>query len=78
MDLKYLIIAGFLLIFIGMLTVAYGLLRAAERGKIEGGGVVVIGPFPIAFGTSEAIAKAMIAVGIVLAILFAFLLLRAI
>jgi uncharacterized protein (TIGR00304 family) len=78
MQLKYLIVVGFLLVFLGMLTIAYGLLRAAGGGRIEGGGVVVIGPFPVAFGTSEALAKAMIVVGIVLAALFAFLLLRAI
>ncbi|MCS7132077.1 MAG: DUF131 domain-containing protein [Hadesarchaea archaeon] len=77
MHLKYFIAAGLLLVFIGMLTIAYGLFKAAERGRVEGGGVVVIGPFPIAFGTSEAIAKAMVLVGIVLAVLFAFLLLRA-
>ncbi|TDA32506.1 MAG: hypothetical protein DSO02_05345, partial [Hadesarchaea archaeon] len=40
------------------------------------GGVVVIGPFPIAFGTSETMAKLMAAVGLILALLFILLLWR--
>jgi len=38
-----------------------------EGGRAEGGGVILIGPFPIAFGTSEAIAKTMLAIGIAIA-----------
>ena len=42
------IIAGFLLVFIGTLISALG-----GNGDVEGGGVIMIGPIPIVFGTSR-------------------------
>jgi len=42
-----LIMIGFLLVFIGMLLSA-----ASGEGEVEGGGVIMIGPIPIIFGTS--------------------------
>ncbi|MEM2865912.1 MAG: DUF131 domain-containing protein [Candidatus Hadarchaeales archaeon] len=71
-----LLLAGFLLLVVGILLLTLGMWGMVERGRVEGGGVVVIGPFPIAFGTSETIAKAMAAVGLALALLFVFLMLR--
>ncbi|AFA39916.1 putative membrane protein [Pyrobaculum oguniense TE7] len=51
-----LIFAGFALIVLSLLVAA---LRSGEeeRGKAEAGGVVLIGPVPIVFGTSEGITK---------------------
>ncbi|MCD6373478.1 MAG: DUF131 domain-containing protein [Thermococcus sp.] len=43
-----LILVGFILIFIGTL-----LLAAHGEGEVEGGGVIMIGPIPIVFGTSR-------------------------
>ena len=43
-----LILVGFLLIFIGILLSA-----AHGEGDLEGGGVIMIGPIPIVFGTSR-------------------------
>jgi uncharacterized protein (TIGR00304 family) len=70
------LLAGLLLLLLGILLLALGMWGVAERGRVEGGGVVVMGPFPIAFGTSEGMARAMAAVGFVLVLLFFFLLLR--
>ncbi|MEM2282006.1 MAG: DUF131 domain-containing protein [Candidatus Hadarchaeales archaeon] len=62
---------GLLLVLAGMFLMTVGMLRAG--GRAEGGGVILIGPFPIAFGTSEGIAKLMLAVGIALAVFFILL-----
>lgn len=50
-----LILVGFLIILGGMAIVALGIISSAES-EIEGGGAVVIGPIPIAFGTSKSLA----------------------
>ncbi|MEM0358610.1 MAG: DUF131 domain-containing protein [Candidatus Hadarchaeales archaeon] len=70
------LLVGFLLLLLGILFLTLGVWGMAERGRVEGGGVVVIGPFPIAFGTSETIAKLMAAVGLILALLFILLVWR--
>ncbi|MCX8188931.1 MAG: DUF131 domain-containing protein [Nitrososphaeria archaeon] len=46
-----LFILGFILIFIGIILSIFTKIAAGEA-KVEGGGVVLIGPVPIAFGTS--------------------------
>jgi len=61
---------GLLLLLLGTILMLVSMLRGA--GRTEGGGVILIGPFPIAFGTSEAIAKTMLAIGVSL---FVFLIL---
>ncbi|WP_460129321.1 TIGR00304 family membrane protein [Thermococcus prieurii] len=43
-----LILIGFLLVFVGTLVSAFG-----SGGDVEGGGVVMIGPIPIVFGTNR-------------------------
>lgn len=50
-----LIIAGIALIFIGFLLVFLGTLISAlgGEGEVEGGGVIMIGPIPIVFGTNR-------------------------
>jgi len=74
---------GFILVFIGFfilfLSPFYGEILAeithtpeeldVERKK-EYGGVILIGPFPIAFGSSEKIAKIMLIFGIVIFAIF--------
>ena len=44
---------GLSLILIGVLLVAAPL--ALQRGEVKGGGIVLIGPFPIIFGGSKAL-----------------------
>lgn len=41
---------GFILIFIGILLSIFTKIGSGEA-KVEGGGVVLVGPIPIAFGT---------------------------
>jgi len=67
-----LILAGFMLLFL------YTLLSAGQQQKssVNVGGVVMIGPVPIIFGTSQGIiivAEILAIVLIILAILFFFL-----
>ncbi|MEO2151659.1 MAG: DUF131 domain-containing protein [Thermococcus sp.] len=52
---EVLIGAGIVLIFIGFLLVFIGTLISAlgGEGDVEGGGVIMIGPIPIVFGTSR-------------------------
>ncbi len=73
---EVLLLAGFLLLVAGLLLLTLGMWGMAERGRVEGGGVVVVGPFPIAFGTGEAIARVMAVLGLALALLFVLLMLR--
>ncbi|HDI75339.1 MAG: hypothetical protein DRJ52_10195 [Thermoprotei archaeon] len=66
-----LIAAGIVLCIIGMLAL---MLRAAKGfGKVSGGGLVLIGPFPIVFGTSTKIVRIMILISIVLVAIFLIL-----
>jgi len=55
MDGKGLILAGMGLILIGFLLVFIGTIVSAlgGEGDVEGGGVIMIGPIPIVFGTSR-------------------------
>ncbi|BES81430.1 TIGR00304 family membrane protein [Pyrodictium abyssi] len=66
-----LIPAGIALIFIGMLLVFMGVFYSIIRssGKGEYGGVVVIGPFPIVFGTSSDAVKIAVIGAIVMMVL---------
>jgi len=73
MDFKWFLLLGLSLVLIGIFVITIGLIKFAEKAKVEGGGVIVIGPFPIAFGTNESIAKVMVIVGIIIALLFLLL-----
>jgi uncharacterized protein (TIGR00304 family) len=59
---------GIVLAMVGTLLILLPALRAREgvEGKTEGGAVVVIGPLPLVFGTSERIAKALMVLAIAL------------
>jgi uncharacterized protein (TIGR00304 family) len=51
-----LIVVGMLLIIIGFVVVMAGvvkMVKTEEAGSIRGGGVILIGPFPIVFGTDR-------------------------
>jgi uncharacterized protein (TIGR00304 family) len=70
-----LISLGFVLIFLGMVLIMVGMLSEAVRPKeVEGrgAGIVMIGPFPIIFGTDAESVKTVIILAIIL-ILVAFL-----
>lgn len=66
---------GIILIFIGILVilVAFMLLflSSVRGGKIKGGGAVIIGPFPIVFGTDKESIKTVLLLSMTLVILLA-------
>ena len=60
------VLAGFA---IGILTVIVAIVRSASgTGQARGGGVIMIGPVPIVFGTDKQSARILIILGIVLTI----------
>jgi uncharacterized protein (TIGR00304 family) len=70
--MDYFLIVGFLLVLLGFFLI---FLSLAGEGKKEGeaGGVILIGPIPIVFGTSgKIVIISLIIVIIILAILLIF------
>ncbi len=69
-----LIIAGIAMIFIGFFLVFIGTLITAtsEEAEVESGGVIMIGPIPIVFGTQRGATLAMI-LAIILMLLWIFM-----
>ncbi len=63
-----LISLGFLVIFTGVLLVLAGMFRETTKGgtQVRGGGVVMIGPIPIVFGTDIGSIKILIVLMILL------------
>ena len=59
---ELLVLVGMGLIFIGFMLIFIGTLMAAAGGEtdVEGGGVIMIGPIPIVFGTSRGATLAMV------------------
>ncbi|WP_297476738.1 DUF131 domain-containing protein [Thermococcus sp.] len=68
MDGRTLIGAGMALILVGFLLVFIGTLVAASSGSgdVEGGGVIMIGPIPIVFGTNRNAATLAMVLAIIL------------
>lgn len=80
-DWSFLIAAGILLIILGFFLITFGMMRSAreseerdtgqETGKkrVKGGGVILIGPIPIVFGTDKKYALILMILAIVLMLL---------
>jgi uncharacterized protein (TIGR00304 family) len=68
---------GLALILIGIFAIVIGLLILAfsRLAKVEGGGIVFIGPFPIIFGTSERIVYIVLTITLLLMFIYLFLIL---
>jgi len=65
---------GIVLIFAGILvilvaTVLLFLSSIKEEGKVKGGGAIIIGPFPIIFGTDKESVKTVLLLSLALTIL---------
>jgi len=65
---------GFTLVFVGfaialIAAVLIFLKGAKSKGKVKGGGVVIIGPIPIIFGTDKESVKIILTLTIILIIL---------
>ena len=74
---------GFALIFIGLIIVVLAVMLVAKRGlRAEGnakaGGIIIIGPIPIVFGSDKRITKNLLylALALVVATIVLFLLFR--
>lgn len=70
-----LITAGFLLVFagLGVMVVSLLLEGGSTRGSIKGGGVVMVGPIPIIFGSDEKWGSIAIVLAMVLVVLMLLL-----
>ena len=59
---------GFILILTGFVLAIIGTILSA--GKVSFGGLIMIGPIPLAFGTSPAITVAAMVIGLLLMLMF--------
>ncbi|MEM2136798.1 MAG: DUF131 domain-containing protein [Candidatus Methanomethylicia archaeon] len=50
---------GLIFVIIGVITIFLGVIITLMRrkGEVEGGGIIIIGPFPILWGTSSKILR---------------------
>jgi uncharacterized protein (TIGR00304 family) len=64
-----LIFAGILVTLIAVILLFISSVR--EKGKVKGGGAIIIGPFPIIFGTDKESVKTVLLLSITLTILLA-------
>jgi uncharacterized protein (TIGR00304 family) len=75
MNAETLYALGFTLVFCGILIILAAVLLLfysnAKGEKIKSGGIILIGPFPIAFGTDKETIKTVLLLSIVLALLLA-------
>jgi uncharacterized protein (TIGR00304 family) len=63
-----LILAGIIIVIVAMLLLS---IRSSgrEKGKIKAGGIVIIGPVPVVFGTDKKSLKTILILSIVLTLL---------
>lgn len=59
-----LIFAGFLIVFAAIVLLVFT--AAIGKKKVRGGGMVIIGPFPIVFGTDKESVRTLLLLSIVL------------
>ena len=74
MDAETLYSLGIALIFAGILIIILAiiltfLLNVKETGKVKGGGAIIIGPFPIIFGTDKESVKMILFLSLALTVL---------
>ncbi len=76
----FLIIIGFMLIIVGFFLAAFGMMSSVEdrredrneetkEEKVKGGGVILIGPVPIVFGSDKRFALIAMILAIVIMLL---------
>lgn len=66
---EILLSSGLVLILGGILLFFITLLRQSRDHKFEGGGVLIIGPVPIVFGTSQKVSAILIVLAIALTLI---------
>ena len=57
--LMVLVTVGMLLALLGLLLIVLGVIGGSRSSRVEAGGVVIIGPFPILFGSRRLAEKAL-------------------
>ena len=62
-----LVFAGFLIAFVAVILLFFTVTRG--KGKFEGGGAVIIGPFPIVFGTDRESLKILLLLSMTLIVI---------
>lgn len=62
-----LVFAGFLIAFVAVILMFF--IATREKEKVRGGGAVVIGPFPIVFGTDRESLKILLLLSIAIIVL---------
>lgn len=64
---------GVALIFVGVLIIVVAIVwlsvSGAKKGKAKGGGAIIIGPFPIVFGTDKESLKTVLLLSLALTVL---------
>jgi uncharacterized protein (TIGR00304 family) len=70
-----LVCIGFLIILAGIFSMAYHAWKMGEMEKpeVRGGGIIMIGPMPIIFGTDAAALRILMILAIVLMVIAAIL-----
>jgi uncharacterized protein (TIGR00304 family) len=63
---------GIALIFVGVIIVIIAVVlfsvSSADRGKVKGGGAIIIGPIPIVFGTDKKSLKTVLVLSLALTV----------
>lgn len=65
-----LIFSGFVTVFVAVVLLIFTAVKG--RGKVRGGGAVIIGPFPIVFGTDKESVRTLLLLSIALIVLMVF------
>ncbi len=64
---------GIALIFVGVLIMVVAVIllsiSGAKKGKVKGGGAIIIGPIPIVFGTDKKSLKAVLLLSLALTVI---------
>jgi uncharacterized protein (TIGR00304 family) len=64
---------GIALIFVGVLIIVIAVIllsiSGAKKGKVKGGGAIIIGPIPIIFGTDKKSLKTVLLLSLALTVL---------
>jgi uncharacterized membrane protein len=63
---------GFILVILGFILAFAGMLVSPFSGASEFGGLILIGPIPIAFGSSPELTSSMLWAGVLMAIVYFF------
>jgi uncharacterized protein (TIGR00304 family) len=78
MDLSLLFTIGIILVVIGIIVIVvaiiFSLIGGTKKGKIQGAGVIIIGPIPIIFGTDKKSIKSILALTLALMIVILIIL----